>query len=101
MCVCAAVAGLKTQKAAGPNGVMAEDFKAGGEIVEAWLLHILNAVMDLEAIPSILKRGVVMPVYKGGGKNPLWVSSYCGVTLTSTMTKVLECLLLARLEMVR
>ncbi len=41
-----------------------------------------------------------MPVYKGGGKDPLKVDSYRGVTLTSMVAKVLEFLLLDRLQMV-
>ena len=31
----------------------------------------------------MLKSGVVVPVYKGGGKDPKSVHSYRGVTLTS------------------
>ena len=29
--------------------------------------------IDLEAVPDCLKCGVVVPVYKGGGKDPLLV----------------------------
>lgn len=38
-----------------------------------------------------------MPVYKGGGKDPLLADSYRGVTLSSIIEKVLERALLARL----
>ncbi len=41
-----------------------------------------------------------MLVCKGSGKDPLWVDSYRGVTLTSMVAKVLEFLLLDILEMV-
>ena len=42
---------------------------------------------------------MVVPVYKGGGKDPLKVNSYRGITLsTSVMAKVLEFLLLECLE---
>ena len=37
-------------------------------------------------------------VYKGSGKNPLKIDSYRGITLTSMVAKVLEFLLLERLE---
>ena len=47
-----------------------------------------------------LKLGVVVPVYKGSGKGPLLVESYRGVTLSSVVTKVLEFLILERLQMV-
>jgi len=98
--VAAAVGRLKRGKAAGPDGLMAEHLKAGGQGMVIWLLNVLNAVVELEAVPDILKRGVVVPVYKGGGKDPLRVNSYRGVTLSSIVAKVLEFLCLDRLQMV-
>ena len=41
-----------------------------------------------------------MPVYKGGGKDPLRVDNYRGITLTPIFTKVLEFLVLGRLATV-
>ena len=43
---------------------------------------ILNAVIDLELVPDSLKQGVVVPVYKGSGKDPLLVESYRGLVLS-------------------
>ena len=42
-----------------------------------WLRNILKYAVELEVV---LKSGVVVPVYKGGGKDPLKVDSYRGVT---------------------
>ena len=64
------------------------------------LRNILNAIVEFESVPSVLKRGVVVPVYKGGGKDPLKIDNYRGITLTSMVAKVLEFLLLERLDMV-
>ena len=63
-------------------------------------MRILNTVIELEAIPEVLKRVVVVPVYKGGGKDPMRRDSYRGITLTSMVSKVLEFLILERLESV-
>ena len=98
--VSVAIAKLKSRKAAGPDELMAEHLKAGRESVVIWLMNILNAVVEMEVIPGVLKRGVIVPVYKGGGKDPLKVDSYRGITLTSVVAKVLEFLLLERLQMV-
>ena len=98
--VSAAVLKLQCGKAAGPDGLMAEHLKAGGEMVVIWLLNVLNTIVELEVIPDVLKRGVVVPVYKGSGKDPLRVDSYRGVTLSSMVAKVLEFLCLQRLEVV-
>ena len=86
------------RKAPGPDGLMAEHLKAGGEAVVIWLLRILNAIKELEVVLDVLKRGLIVPVYKGGGKDPLKVDSYRGVTLTSVVAKVLEFLVLERLQ---
>ena len=63
-------------------------------------MNILNATVELESVPTVLERGVVVPVYKGGGKDPMKIDSYRGTTLTSMVAKVLEFLLLQRLELV-
>ena len=33
-------------------------------------------VIDLESVPGSLKQRVVIPVYKGSGKDPVLVESY-------------------------
>ena len=60
-----AVARLKKRKAPDPDGLMAEHLKGGGEAVVIWLMKILNATVVLESVPMVLKKGVVVPVYKG------------------------------------
>ena len=65
-----------------------------------WLTCILNAIVDLEVLPDTLKSGIVVPIYKGSGKDPLLVNNYRGITLSSVVSKVLESLLLQRLELV-
>ena len=79
---------------------MAEHLKGGGDAVVIWLLRILNAVVELEVVPDVLKEGFILPVYKVGGKDPLRVDSYRGVTLTSVVAKVLEFFFLEWLRLV-
>ena len=50
---------------------MAEHLKAGGEAVVIWLMRVLNVIVELEAIPEVLKKGVVVPIYKRGGNDPI------------------------------
>ena len=61
-----AVFKLKRKMAPGSNGLLAEHLKAGGEAVVIWLMNILNAVVEFQSVPPVLKRGIVVPVYKGG-----------------------------------
>ena len=95
-----AVNRLKRRKAPGPDGLMAEHLKAGGDVVMTWLMKILNDVVVLEVVPEVLKSDIIVPIYKGSGKDLLKVDSYRGITLTSMVSKVLEFLLLERLELV-
>ena len=53
---------LRLRKAAGPDGVIGEHLKWGGNVVQEWLLRVTNAVVDLEVVPSVLKSGVIVSV---------------------------------------
>ena len=76
-----AIAKLKKRKAPGPDGLVAEHLIAGGQAVVIWLMRILNTVVELETIPEFLKRGIVVLVYKGGGKDPMKVLTTIEVSL--------------------
>ena len=67
-------------------------------VVTLLLYKIFNAIIEFGMIPSVLKIGVTIPVYKGGGKDPLDVQSYRGISLNSVIFKILERLILDRLE---
>ena len=52
----------------------------------------MNLIIELELIPPSLKQGITI---KGGGKDPLNVNSYRGITLNS---KIMELLILNRVN---
>ena len=54
-----------------------------------------NAAAELETIPDMLKLGVINPLYKGKGRDPLDTNSYRGI---SVLFKTQELLLLGRLR---
>ena len=72
----AAIGRLKCGKAAGPDGVVAEHLKYAGESMVIWLMNVMNAIVELEVIPDSLKQGLLVLVYKRGGKDPLRMDSY-------------------------
>ncbi len=71
---------------------MAEHLQEAGQI---WLRNVLNAIVELEVVPSTLKSGIIIPLYKGNGRDPVMKDSYCGITLSS---KLLESLVLDRMR---
>ena len=81
---------MKLKKSAGQDNLTAEHLKFGGQTIITWLTEILNSIVDVERIPSCLKLGITIPVYKGGGKDPLNANNYRGITLNSVISKVLK-----------
>ena len=57
--------------ASGPDSLMTEHLRYGGPSITLWLTEILNFIVESEEIPPILKHGITIPIYKGGGKDPL------------------------------
>ena len=49
-------------------------------------------------VPVSLKLGIITPLYKGGGKDPLETNSYQVITLSPVLAKVLESLILEQLR---
>ena len=86
------------RKSPGPNGLVAEHLQGGGSKIVKWLTRILNNVVKLEAVLEVLKSGIVIPIYKGTGKDPLSLNSYRGITITSVISKVFKSLLLSCME---
>ncbi len=85
-----AIRKLKSGKAAGPDNLTAEHLKHGGLTEQKWLLKIFNRILSLKEIPPCLKQGIITPVYKRKGKDPLLVDSYRGITISSVLSKLLE-----------
>ena len=83
-----------------PDNLLAEHLFEGGHTVVTWLTGVLNAIVELEIIPDSLKHGLAVLVYKGFGKDPSKMDSYGGVTLSTVIAKVLEILILDRLDFV-
>ncbi len=39
-------------KKKGPDGLMAEHLQEAGSVVQIWLRNVLNAIIELEGVPS-------------------------------------------------
>ena len=70
-----------------------EHVKCSGHLFKCWLSRIFNKICQLECIPQSFKQGIVIPVHKGKGRDPLITKSYRGITLTSVFAKVFEIVL--------
>ena len=71
---------LKKRKASGQDGLFAEHLKFGGQALLTWLLKIINSIIELEAIPDILKVALLL-LYTREGAKILWTRTITGVSL--------------------
>ena len=79
---------LKNNKAADVMGLTSEHLKLGGQTVEIFLVELLNYLIKAKKVSSILKEGIITPIYKkGDSSNP---GNYRGITVTPVILKVLE-----------
>ena len=76
---------LKKGRACGPDGVSPEHLRFSGPVFQNWLCQIYNHICQLEQIPKCFKHGIIVPVFKGKGRDPLLKKNYRGVTLTSVL----------------
>ena len=93
----AAIHHLNKDSAGGHDNLSPSHLLYSGPIFKNWICKIFNDILALEDIPSSFKHGLICPVYKGKGKDPLIQHSYRGITLTSVLAKTFEFVLLDRL----
>ena len=69
---------LKSKRAGGPDNLSPEHLKHYGPVFTNWLCQIYNCICELEQIPPSFKQGIVIPAFKGKGRDPLLIKSYRG-----------------------
>ena len=85
---------LKPNKAADVMNLTSEHFKYGGQCLESYLLNVMNYIISSQNISSVLKEGLLTPIYKKGDRsNP---AHYRGITVTPVILKILEHILSER-----
>ncbi len=80
-----AVKRLKNGKAAGIDGIEAEMFKCGGDVITKWMVKICQVAW--EGVPADWTKAIIVPVYKGKDKRGE-CGSYRGISLLSIPGKV-------------
>jgi hypothetical protein len=86
---------LKSNKAAGWDGITAEHIKYGGEYLVSTLCQLFDVINETETIPMLLKKGVIIPIPKGEQDETI-MSNNRGITLLPVIGKLYEKLLLKR-----
>jgi hypothetical protein len=93
----AAIDRLNAGKAADEWGLAAEHLKIAKPVVVPVLCQLFNAIRILKYVPSCMKSGIITPIAKKD-KSKTLMDNYRGITVTAILGKVLEHVILERME---
>jgi exonuclease III len=82
--------GLGSTEALGPDMVPVSVYKRGVEVLCGPIAHMINQSLATGVFPEAFKHGIVVPVFKGQGKDRKDPASYRPVSLLCALSKVLE-----------
>lgn len=86
---------LRRSAAPGIDGITAAHLKELGELIVPYLSHLINRIFDTGSFPDNLKVAVVIPINKSGDTSN--VADFRPVSILSTISKIIEKLIHARL----
>lgn len=86
----------KKGKMCGYDNVFYEHMIYGGKTLRLVLARLYSAMLKFSHVPSDMNRGVIVTLHKGGRKSKHDPQNYRAITLTSTILKVYESVLLTR-----
>ena len=89
---------LHLRKAPGHDGITAEHLRHGGPYLCRFICALFNSMIRAEYIPSNLRKGIQVPLYKGKNTCPLDPDNYRGITLLSCFNKLFEMIICQRIE---
>lgn len=92
-----AIDSMKSGKAADSNGIYMKFFKHRGPITQKWLAMFFSDILSSSHIPVLLKKAKVTAILKPG-RQGTDVSNYRPVSLLSITYKLLEILVLNRIQ---
>ena len=87
--IAAAINHLKSGKAAGPTGMVAEMLKAAGDCIVPHLSKLMNLIIHHHTVPDDWNRSFIINLFKGKGDS-LDRGNYRGLKLLEVLQKVLE-----------
>ena len=88
--VAKAIESLASKKAPGPDEVEAEHLYFGGPSLIIHFTNIFNAILATGHIPAPFLHGNAIPIPKGHDRDLRDPSNYRGISLLSSISKILE-----------
>ena len=94
--VISVIKNLKRNKAPGHDSIQKEHIIHGGRKLAIAPTQLFNRFLQTESSPDSWGRSIIIPLYKGKGKNKSDPNSYRSVSLTPCLFKVFEKIILKR-----
>ena len=94
--VVASIGKLKSGKSAGPDKIIGEMLKHANELVIDFLVKLFNEILDGGMFPREWSKSIIVPIHQKGDVNQ--PDNYCGIALTSVISKVYTHILNKRLS---
>ena len=92
------VANLKNNKAIGNDGIPGEVFKYASPRLLTIMCILLSSCLLMRKLPNELMKVVLIPLLKCRSKDPSDTNNYRPIAIATSMSKVLEQVLLVRLQ---
>jgi hypothetical protein len=89
---------LKKGTACGPDNIYNEHLLFGGDLLIKKITSLFNLMLRYSHIPKKLKCGNIITLYKGGRKRKDDPGSYRAISLTSSILKLYERVLISRIN---
>ena len=89
---------LSCGKAPGTDGIPCELYKNAPPNILAWLSVFFNLVLTHQYIPNDITNVMLVPLVKSSLKDPCDSANYRPIAIASTASKIVEKLVLNRLE---
>jgi len=83
---------IKIRTSPGIDQIPAELFKAGSRAIRSEIHKLINSIRNKEELPEEWNKLFIVPIYKKGDKTDC--SNYRGISLLSTMYKIVSNILL-------
>ena len=89
------ISNMKLRKAPGFDNITLEHLKYGGGDLQVVISWIINSIIEIEMIPIMLKKGLIIPIPKAG-KDHTIKDNNRGITLLPIVYKIMENILIKR-----